>query len=415
MQKGIHIGKVLVKMPGPQDEVVTTSSRAKITLHGNKTYLLVGGLGGLGRAISTWMIERGARHFIYLSRSAGSEKDRPFIRELEAQDCSVQTVAGTVTKTEDIQRAIAGAKKPIAGVLQMSMVLRDQLFAEHDFDDWHTVVDPKVQGTWNLHHALNDHDLDFFVLFSSISGTIGMKGQAAYAAANTFLDSFVSYRHRLDLPASVLDIGMMTEIGHVAESKELHGLLGARDWHGLRETDLIDALQLSIASNSPSKKSVIEGISNPSSLVIGLRQTRPLEDPMNRIPWKHDKRMSIYHNESSGPVEIVSSSNDGLRAFMNSIESSPGSLDSTDSFNFLSKLIGTQIYLFMMHPIEDLDISQTLSALGVDSLVTLEIRNWWKRSLGLETSTLEILGVGTIEGLAKLAVEGLKKKFGTAK
>jgi hypothetical protein len=297
----------------------------------------------------------------------------------------------------------------------MSMVLRDQVFAEHDFDDWRSVVDPKVKGIWNLHHTLKGHDQDFFVLFSSISGIIGLKGQAAYGAANTFLDAFVSYRHGLGLPTSALDIGVIAEIGYVAESKALQGVMGTRDLYTLREADLIDALQLSIASNSPSNKLVFEGIFNPSSLVIGLRSIRPMEDVTNRAPWKHDKRMSIYHNASSGSAETTSSSDDGLRVFMSTVESSPGNLDSTESFNFLSNLIGKQIYVFMMYPIEDLDISQTLSGLGVDSLVTLEIRNWWKRSLGLEISTLEILGAGTIEGLARLAVEGLKKRFGAGK
>ncbi|EPE33257.1 NAD(P)-binding Rossmann-fold containing protein [Glarea lozoyensis ATCC 20868] len=412
MQKGIHIGKVLVKMPEPGEHINTRPLMTKIALHEHKTFILIGGLGGLGRAISTWMIERGARHFIYLSRSAGSEKDLPFIQELEAQKCSIQTIAGSVANMADVKRAIAAAKSPIGGILQMSMVLRDQLFAEHDFEDWRTVVDPKVKGTWNLHHALEGHDLDFFVLFSSISGIVGTKGQTAYAAANTFLDSFVLYRHGLGLPASAIDIGMMTEIGYVAETKALHGMVGAKALHALRETDLIDALQLSIASNSSVKKSTVPGIRNASSLVIGLRPTKPLDDPTDTTPWKHDRRMSLYHDVSSGPTQSTSSSNDNLRAFLGSVETTPSTLDSAASFEFLARLIGTQLYVFMMHPIEDLDFAQTLSGLGVDSLVTLEVRNWWKRSLGVDVSTLEILGAGTIEGLAKLAGEGLKRKYG---
>ena len=140
----------------------------------------------------------------------------------------------------------------------MSMNLRDTLFSEQGFDDWRTVVDPKIQGTWNLHHALKHKPQTFFVLFSSISGIVGTRGQAAYAAANTFLDSFVSYRHRLGLPASALDIGMMTGIGYLAENTSLQDLLKAQDNHALSETDLIDALQLSISSNSASEHSVVE-------------------------------------------------------------------------------------------------------------------------------------------------------------
>lgn len=412
MQKGVHIGKVLVQIPNSFNDIPITTASRILQFNGKKTYLLVGGLGGLGRAISTWMVECGARHLLYMSRSAGSEKDRPFIRELEAQGCSVMTVAGSVSNIVDVERAVAAAQSPIGGVLQMSMILRDTLFAEQRFDDWRAVVDPKIQGTWNLHHALKAQNLDFFVLFSSFSGTIGMRGQTAYAAANTFLDSFVTYRHSFGLPASSLNIGTMAGIGYLVENPSLLDLLKAQDYHTLDETDLIDALQLSIFSNGPSKTSPVNGISNPAQLVLGLRSKKPLSDPSNRAIWRHDRRMLMYHNSCSVTTANKPSGNDGLKTFMDSIESDSTVLDADSGLEFLSKLIGTQIYIFMMHPIEELDVSQTLSGLGVDSLVTIEIRNWWRRSLGLEASTLEILGAGTIRGLANLAVHGLKRKAG---
>jgi hypothetical protein len=413
MQKGIHIGKVLVRIPKNFNSIPITTAAKSLELSSEKTYLLVGGLGGLGRAISTWMVERGVRRFVYLSRSAGSSKDVPFINELEFQGCSVQTIAGSVGKLEDVQRAISVAPTQIGGVLQMSMVLRDTLFSGHTVDDWSAVVDPKVKGTWNLHYALKDHPLDFFVLFSSLSGIVGTRGQAAYAAANTFLDSFVSYRHGLGLPASCLDIGMMTGIGYLAENSSLYDNLQGQDLHPLGETDLIDALQLSIASNQSSKTaSIVDGIKDPSQLVLGLRSRKPLSDPTNRAVWKHDRRMSLYHNTSSTTTAAGVSGNDSLKEFLDSIAVDSSILDAQSSMEFLSRLIGTQIYAFMMHPIEELEAFQTLSGLGVDSLVTIEIRNWWRRNLGVEVSTLEILGAGTISGLAALAIEGLTKKIG---
>ena len=407
------MGKVLVRMPDKFDAIPTTAAKKTLELSSEKSYLLIGGLGGLGRAISTWMVECGARHFVYLSRSAGSPKNAAFIKELEFQGCSVQLVAGSVANIEDVERAVSAALPPIGGVLQMSMVLRDTLFAEHTFEDWNAVVDPKVKGTWNLHNALKDQPLDFFVLFSSISGIVGTRGQAAYAAANTFLDSFVSYRHGLGLPASCLDIAMMVGIGYLAENASLYDHLQGQDFHPLREVDLIDALQLSMASQLSSKTgSIIDGIKDPSQLVLGLRSRKPLSDSANRTIWKHDRRMSLYHNTSGTTSTSGISGNDGLNVFLDSIVADSSLLDAQLSMEFLSRLIGTQIYLFMMHPIEELEVSQTLSGLGVDSLVTIEIRNWWRRSLGVEVSTLEILGAGTISGLAALAVDGLKKKIG---
>jgi hypothetical protein len=125
MQKGQHIGKVVVTMPEDPEELEVAPVMEKLTLRSESSYLLVGGLGGLGRAISTWMVEHGARSLIYLSRSAGkSQEDQSFFHELEAQGCSVQCFPGSVTNLDDVKHAVRNAAMPIAGVMQMSMVLR---------------------------------------------------------------------------------------------------------------------------------------------------------------------------------------------------------------------------------------------------------------------------------------------------
>lgn len=81
-----------------------------------------------------------------------------------------------------------------------------------------TAIVPKVKGAWNLHNALHDHQLDFFILFSSISAIVGQLGQGNYSAANTFLDSFVQYRHSLNLPASAINFGVMEDVGYVSQN-----------------------------------------------------------------------------------------------------------------------------------------------------------------------------------------------------
>jgi hypothetical protein len=89
------------------------------------------------------------------------------------------------------------------------------------YEDWTLAVGPKVTGAWNLHNTSKQCDLDFFVLFSSLSGATGNPGQANYAAANTFLDAFVQYRHQQGLPASAIDLGLMGEIGFVSKRSRL--------------------------------------------------------------------------------------------------------------------------------------------------------------------------------------------------
>ena len=111
---------------GPQspqfsDETPSTS----IFFRSDACYLLVGGLGGLGRVISTWMVESGARNILFLSRSAKEGPETtPFFDELRARGCEVTTFAGNVTSLSDVEAAIKQATKPVAGIMQMSAVMR---------------------------------------------------------------------------------------------------------------------------------------------------------------------------------------------------------------------------------------------------------------------------------------------------
>jgi len=125
MQKGQHIGKIIVNMPGNDEDLKITTSKILLSLDSEKSYLIVGGLGGLGRSIAAWFVDHGARHIVFLSRSAGSlAKDDPYFLELQAQGCSVQTFAGSVSNLEDVRNVVASAGKPIAGVIQAAMVLQ---------------------------------------------------------------------------------------------------------------------------------------------------------------------------------------------------------------------------------------------------------------------------------------------------
>ena len=125
LQKGQHIGKIVVKMPEHAHDLSSVSKVQQLVLRSDVSYLLIGGLGGFGKSISSWMVQHGAKHLILLSRSAGkSSEDQAFLAELISQDCSVQVFAGSVAKLQDVKEAIKKASRPIAGVLQMSMVLK---------------------------------------------------------------------------------------------------------------------------------------------------------------------------------------------------------------------------------------------------------------------------------------------------
>ena len=273
-------------------------------------------------------------------------------------------------------------------------------------------MSPKVNGAWNLHEALAKEELDFFVLFSSISCVVGQWGQCNYAAANCFLGSFVQYRHSLGQPASVVDIGVMEEVGYVSQNPAVLEQFKATSTHTLREQDLLDALQLVMTQSSARPPSSDDYI-NTAQLTIGLRSTKPLSDPSNRTIWKRDVRMSIYRNLESVNATNSGAANEGLKQFLAGAALEPSMLDAQANLNYLTQEIKVQLCSFMLRSEEDVDVKQSLSVLGVDSLVAIEIRNWWRQSLGLDISVLEIMGAGSMEQLGKNAAEGLRRKYGT--
>ena len=162
--------------------------------------------------VATWMVENGSHHMLMLSPSIGRPvDDQRFIAELKSQGCMVVAVATNIARSDDVKQVITGFPLPITCVLHMALVLReeptfqetkfsfplmalvfyDQLLSGLTFDELTSPRDPNAQGCLNLHCALEDANLDFFTVFSSICGLVGNRTQVNYAAANHFLDSFV--------------------------------------------------------------------------------------------------------------------------------------------------------------------------------------------------------------------------------
>lgn len=125
MQQGQHMGKIIITMPDNITKIPSTQITHELSLSSTATYLLAGGLGGLGKVVTSWMVEKGARSFVFMSRSAGaSDTDKAFLAELVSQGCSAVAIAGSVVVMEDVERAVGAAPTPIAGVVQLSMALR---------------------------------------------------------------------------------------------------------------------------------------------------------------------------------------------------------------------------------------------------------------------------------------------------
>lgn len=128
LQKGDHIGKAVVRLPDHASHISALSRAKKFNLDREASYLLTGGLGGLGRSIASWAAEHGAHHLVFLSRAAGKgENDESYFKELRSMGCSVTFVTGKVDDENAIGECIQKAPRPIKGIFHLAMVLRVRL------------------------------------------------------------------------------------------------------------------------------------------------------------------------------------------------------------------------------------------------------------------------------------------------
>ena len=418
LQDGDHIGKVVVTMPQESSTLsVVNCVRNLISFHSEASYLITGGLGGLGKSILMWMAERGARNFVVVSRNAGkNEADNDFIKELQSMGCIVIPIAGKAEIREDIERAIASAPSKIKGVFHFAMAQQESPLLDLTHNDWTSVVAPKVDGAWNLHNSFIDHDLDFFVLASSLLVLVHQPNESNYAAASTFLEAFCQFRRNKGLPASILAICPIRDVGFVADRPTTRRNLQNQGLYFLGEKEFIDFVELAILNQYPHSKGDSKNeegcFVNQGWIGMGVRSTIPLSDPRNRIHWRNDPKMGYFHNISStSSISTPASKNDALATFLVSVRDDPTLLFSPENVSFLAKQILQQFLGMMMHEDKEIDIMASPQQLGVDSLLGIELRRWWKLTFGIEMTALEILGCASVKELGALTAEKLEEQM----
>ena len=419
LQTGAHIGKIVIKFP--QDDTLPLAPTIPLpSFRHDATYMLVGGLGGLGKAIASWMASYGAKNLMFLSRSAGkSQEHQTFAKELNLMGCSTQFFAVDIADSAAVKDIVSHTSLPIAGAMHMAMVLADRGIFDMNLETWNKAVGPKIQGALNLHNFL-PKDMDFLVLFSSNSGTHGFYRQSSYASGNTFLDAFSQYRQSLGLPASVMSIGPIDDIWFVSLHTSTKETLVQKVANLLWETSFLDTLQLAIARSSTkygpqsiSAELPFSGYQAPNHIFHAPEGSAPVVDvdDGSMWMWKRDVRLAVYRKIQKASIAASAGSGSQLKQFLSSVVKEPSKLDQKSSADIITKELGNCISNFLMMGDEVIDLSLSLSDAGVDSLVAIEIRNWWKQNLGTDISVLELLGGGSIEQLGMMAAQRLKTKY----
>ncbi len=219
MAQARHIGKVVVTLPPTAHPPASPVSESSF-IRCDATYLITGGLSGLGLRVAEWLVEHGARHLVLMGRSAPSVAAQRTIDELAQTGVRIAVRQGDVSNHDDAANVLDEIRSSfpvLRGFFHAAGVLDDGVMMRQNWGRFAQVLAPKVQGAWLFHSLTQKLPLDHFVLFSSASAVLGSAGQSNYAAANAFLDSLAHRRRAMGLPALSVNWGPWSEIGAAAE------------------------------------------------------------------------------------------------------------------------------------------------------------------------------------------------------
>ena len=252
------------------------------------------------------------------------------------------------------------------------------------WEDYTQVLEGKVQGGWNFHHALASSPLDFFVAISSAAGAVGNRGQAAYSAANCFLNALVQHRLAQGLPASSLDLTAVSDSGYLAEDLEK----AAEVARNLGSDSICEAEVLALLGAAISGKLA----SCNNHCITGMRITAAM-----RPFWTEDAKFVA--------MRLAADEAAAKDASLNAVVSPHAALQAAKTIAeaetvVCNGLVDKIAAVLMMEP-DELDVTRSLSHYPLDSLVAIEIRNFITREFEANLQVLELLSSGSIQTLAK--------------
>jgi acyl transferase domain-containing protein/NADPH:quinone reductase-like Zn-dependent oxidoreductase/SAM-dependent methyltransferase len=399
MAQARHMGKIVLSHPrgGARARAVPSDGEGKILLRPDGTYLITGGLSGLGLLTAQWMCERGARHLVLMSRRAPSEAAVAAIRSMEEQGAHITIARGDVADRAYLVELFASFGRslpPLRGIVHSAGTLDDGVLAQQTWERFERVMAPKVDGAWHLHALSQDQPLDFFVLFSSAVSMLGSAGQGSHVASCTFEDALAHYRRNIGLPALSINWGPWAETGAatqgtVSERLQMKGFRLIDPQQGLRILEhlmLHDRVQVGVMSVDWRQYSDLLTPAQRSNLLskVCKAEVRPASEPqktaqppllerLRQAPAKK-RRQTLETHIRDQAIKVL-----GLSA----------------SFK--------------------LDLNQGLATFGMDSLMTIELKNRLQASVGKTLSSTIVFDHPTVAALAEYLEQNVLREAGDSK
>jgi acyl transferase domain-containing protein/aryl carrier-like protein len=347
------------------------------TLAPDGSYLITGGLGGLGLKVAEWLVAQGARHLVLAGRSAPSPQAQEVLEALQQQGAQITVVQADVSQEAAVARLLAACSPPLRGVIHTAGVLRDGLLLQQTAENFAQVMAAKVAGGWYLHQMTRDQTLDFFVLFSSAASVFGSLGQGNYAAANAFLDGLAHYRRGLGLPALSINWGSWAEVGMAARLDARQQARIAQQGENLLAPEA--GLQvLAALLQQPAPQVTVSAIQWPAFLA-------PFAAPP---PF-----YTNFAQHPSAPPQAAPTAPSNLSRTL-------AALDAAGQQEQLVTYLRHTFAAIVGQTPAEIGVATPLPALGLDSLMAIDVRNQTKRALGVDVPIVKLLESVTITELA---------------
>lgn len=392
MQAGKHVGKIALTFGDNNVVSLLNEYTDPFRVDQNAVYLLVGGLGGLGRSISTMLVDHGARKLCFLSRSGGSSAEaQKLLQDLRARQVQVQAYACDIADEQATAKAVTCCSVelgPVRGVIQCAMLLRDVLYSNMTYQEWTESTRPKVQGSWNLHQHLKD--VDFFVVLSSFAGTFGNRGQSNYAAGCAYQDALAYYRRSMGLHAVTLDLGLMRDVGVLAEKGITGNLAEWEEPYGIRETEFHALLKRAISGDITGDISpqVLTGLATGgSAMAAGISTPFYLKDARFAIMAKTGVRTQSANQRNGNAVSLQTL-----------LSQAPSLQEAT---KHITEALVNRVAKMMQTSTSEIDTGRFLHSYGIDSLVAIEIVSWALKELKASVTVLDVMAGVPITTTAK--------------
>ena len=382
MQHSRHIGKVVVSF----DEAVPVERPpGRLALDPGMSYLVVGGLSGFGAATARRLVDRGARRLVLVGRRGLAAREaRDLTEELTARGVRVDVHAADVTDRSAMAVVLGSIPQdhPLRGVVHAAMVLDDQPLADLDDSAFHTALDPKLRGALVLDDLTDGLDLDFFVLYSSGAALVGNFKQANYVAGNLFLEALTRARRRRGLPALAVQWGAIADTGYVAREAMGEQLtkLGLAPCHSDKALDALEDL-----------------LCAPEADVVAVGDFR-FEQAATVLSTLASPRLAGLLPEDTGEGQ------QDLRGLLRRIDDFPRA----EALQLIEDVLVTEVATIMQTTPDRVDRTKSLSELGVDSLMGMELLVVLRQRFQYQVSPMELLQTaGRISTMAELALDHL--------